>query len=112
MKKMSQILTVVVICLFATELLLRLSGVFKTASEKVNHTYLSSYGQVQSTWYSTYTPDTTIFLPATDFHYPFTTNKIGIRDKDYDQNKPDSVYRIVITGNSYVEGAGAPYDST
>jgi hypothetical protein len=112
MKKARQILMVIVICLLAIELLLRLSGVFKTASEKVNNKYVSSYGGVQSTWYSTYKPDTTIFLPATDFHYPFTTNKIGIRDKDYDQNKPDSVYRIVITGNSYVEGAGAPYDST
>ena len=112
MKKVRQVLIVVVICLFAMEILLRLSGAFKTASEKMGMGYVSSYGEVHSSWYNTHKPDDTLVPPASDFHYQFCTNNIGIRDKNYDYEKSDSIYRILVTGNSYVEGVGAPYDST
>jgi len=112
MKKVRQVLIVVVICLFAMEILLRLSGAFKTASEKTGRGYMSSYGEVHTTWYNTHKPNDTLIPPATDFQYQFSTNSIGIRDRDYDYNNTDSVYRILVTGNSYVEGVGAPYDST
>ena len=112
METAKRILITIVICLVAIELLLRLSGVFKTSSEKSGMGYVSSYGEVHPTWYNNHKPYDTLVPPATDFHYQFCTNKLGIRDKDYSEDKPDSVFRILITGNSYVEGVGAPYDST
>ncbi len=112
MERAKRIFITVIICLIAIELLLRLSGVFKTSSEKSGMGYVSSYGEVHPTWYNTHKPYDTLIPPTTDFHYQFCTNKLGLRDKDYPTNKSDSVYRILITGNSYVEGVGAPYDST
>lgn len=37
---------------------------------------------------------------------PFSTNRFGMRDRDYDEAKPADVFRIVLIGPSYVLGWG------
>lgn len=105
-------MVVIMVCIVAIELLLRLSGVFRTSEEKRGKPYNSSYGEVRPTWYSNHKAYDTLTPPTTDFHYIYYTNKYGLREKDYSTYKSDSAYRILITGNSYIEGSGAPYDST
>jgi lysophospholipase L1-like esterase len=54
----------------------------------------------------TYTPRNS------DFIYPYSTNKFGIREREFERSKKDSGIRIFVTGDSFAEGQGAPYDST
>lgn len=37
---------------------------------------------------------------------PLTTNRWGMRDRDYEQAKPPGVYRVVLLGSSHVMGTG------
>jgi hypothetical protein len=112
MKATKKVTLVVVACLTTVEIILRISGVFRTAEERRGKPYASSYGEVRNSWYKNHKAYYTFTPPVTDFHYPFSTNQFGLREKDYGAYPSDSVYRILITGNSYIEGMGAPYDST
>ncbi len=112
MKTAKKIVIVVIVCLLAMEVMLRISGVFKTSSEKQGKGYISNYGEIKPTWYKNHKAYDSFVPPSADFKYPYLTNKFGLREKDHSTYRPDSVYRILITGNSYVEGSGAPYDST
>lgn len=99
------------ISLIAAELLLRVLGWFNTYNESIGQPYVSGYGAVLNSWYYTRTPNSNFVPPNTDFHFPYATNSLGLRDKEYGL-KSDSTFRILITGNSFEEGVGAPYDST
>ncbi|MCB9204920.1 MAG: hypothetical protein H6603_08085 [Flavobacteriales bacterium] len=46
------------------------------------------------------------------FLYPRTTNSLGLSDREWTNEKPDSVYRIIALGDSFTEGDGAPADSS
>ena len=41
-----------------------------------------------------------------------STNRWGMRDRDYAKSKPDGVFRVAIMGASYVMGAGVEDDET
>jgi hypothetical protein len=49
----------------------------------------------------------TLFMGA-----PFHTNRWGLRDQDYELQKPASTYRIALLGSSYVMGLGVADDET
>ncbi|MBA2245336.1 MAG: hypothetical protein H0W11_10295 [Gemmatimonadetes bacterium] len=43
---------------------------------------------------------------------PFTTNRWGMRDQDYDKAKPPHTYRIALLGASHVMGSGVPHEKS
>lgn len=54
-------------------------------------------------------------LPSRKEHingYSFSTNKFGLRDREYDPIKPPSTYRIAMLGSSHVMGWGVNDDET
>ena len=46
------------------------------------------------------------------FGHPFTTNRHGMRDRDYPIEKPEGVYRIAVLGSSMDMGWGIGVDET
>jgi hypothetical protein len=42
-----------------------------------------------------------------DYSYVFHTNSLGLRDGEISIEKPDGVFRVLVVGDSYVEGWGA-----
>jgi hypothetical protein len=54
-------------------------------------------------------------LPSVDaraFGRPFTTNRSGLRDREYDRAKPPGVFRIALLGSSMDMGWGVETDQT
>jgi hypothetical protein len=54
------------------------------------------------------------YLPyaVKEFEVPVTMNSKGWRDREYNYEKPPGVYRIIVLGDSYVEGKEVPLEKT
>lgn len=90
------------------ELILRISGIFKTYSEKIGNGYISYYGQILPTWYHRWTPSSKHCFNQPEFNYCYQYNSLGLRDREWINNPPDSIKRVIILGDSFTEGDGAP----
>jgi hypothetical protein len=52
------------------------------------------------------------YIDTVDKGQSFRTNQWGMRDQDYDKEKPAGTYRIAMVGSSYTVGAGVVMEST
>lgn len=95
-----------------SEVVLRYLGTYDTYTESIGRPYQSMYGVSNPSIYHRYPPLQPLVLPNTDFSYVYEINSQGIREKEYKIQSPDSTIRIMVTGDSFSEGMGAPYDST
>ena len=95
-----------------TELYLRATHKYLVFSELNDQPFYSEYGLVINSWFHTRAVNDTFVPAGPDFHYQYITNRYGFRDKNYDTAKAPSTYRILVTGDSFAEGEGTPYDST
>ena len=111
MKHLKYVFFLIFVIPFLAEIILRLSGIMNVYSENIGLGYISPYG-TRKTWYHRWPTDNKIRHDNADFNYLYSINKNGLRDKDYSQTKNDSTIRILVTGDSFAEGVGAPYDST
>jgi lysophospholipase L1-like esterase len=97
--------------LLISEVYLRLTNTFNTHTENIGQSYSSYYNISLPTWYHTWNPNDSFLLDHSDFKFPYQTNNLGLREKNIEKHKPDSVTRIITMGDSYTEGVGASYDS-
>ena len=67
---------------------------------------------VQIAWTNGYKPNTNRTHKAEEFEYSFTTNSYGLRGKLPFITKDSNEYRIIVLGDSFIEGFGTPNDST
>jgi len=104
------VIVAVSVCVLA-EIILRIQGNYKVYQEKIGNAYCSDYGKIENSCYHTYNPNQILNPHNDDYSYPRAINELGIRDKPITP-KQKQFTRIVITGDSYTEGLGAPYDST
>lgn len=100
----------VVFFLFA-EITLRISGRYKTYTEKIRSEYYCPYG-IKLPYYHLHKPSTQFILDHTDFKYPYSINSLGIREIEMNKAKSAGKKRIFCFGDSFTEGVGAPYDSS
>jgi hypothetical protein len=49
---------------------------------------------------------------TTEWDIKFEVNSLGLRDYEYQENKPDGSYRILMLGDSFTEGYGVELDET
>jgi len=103
---------VVLTVLIASEAYLRITGKYETYPESIGKRYTTYYNDVFPTWYFANKPAKSYIPENSDFHYPYQTNSLGLREKEFGKQKQDSSIRIFVTGDSFSEGQGAPYDST
>lgn len=63
-------------------------------------------------WTEGYFPNALIKHQTIFFNYKYVTNELGLRGKLPNKEKRKDEYRIIILGDSFVEGYGVPTDST
>ena len=105
------ILLLITFTLGTLEIAVRSTGYFKTYTERVGQKYLSYYDIIYDSWYCVNQPSDTFLLDHEEFQYEYITNSLGLREREIDWSDTNEV-RLVIFGDSFTEGVGAPYDST
>lgn len=95
----------------ALEIGLRLSGLLNSYMEKVGKPYTSAYNIKNSTWFPFWEPNTEHDVGHGDFNHHYVINGYGFRGVQPVLDKPDSIKRIIVLGDSFAEGMGAPSDS-
>lgn len=68
--------------------------------------------KVRFTYTDAYLPDSNRMLKNTDYTYVHHYNSIGLRGKLPDIKKNSNEFRIIMLGDSFIEGDGSPDDST
>lgn len=113
-----------VLFLVLLEVALRLTGAYKTTTEKAEGKYVSFYGRELPSWYYQREPYagndvTELHLNAKElkkrgmeFYYPIFSNSWGFRGADFDTIADKDKKRFLVLGDSFVEGVGTPADST
>jgi hypothetical protein len=96
----------------AAEALLRISGYTENYSEaRLGFYNFICHGCYQDKLHVWPANDTHEIGDGVQFLYPRTTNSLGLSDREWEKEKPDSVYRVIALGDSFTEGDGAPADS-
>lgn len=111
MKYLVQALIVIVSVVVLAEVALRIMGKYQVYSERTKGEYNIGYDEVRNSWYYTHTPNLVDTPANSDFSYSLVTNSLGIREHEV-QAKDSIKKRILVLGDSFAEGMGAPYDST
>lgn len=113
-KKIVYIVYVSLVILVLLELLLRLFHVNVTYMESIGKPYQSGYNQTFHSHYFVHQPNSSVELDHHDFSYVHTYNELGLRDIPVDSflKLCAHSYRILVLGDSYTEGVGAPSDSS
>jgi hypothetical protein len=92
------------------EITFRVKGDFATYSEKNGGSYQSGFESRSDSWFLTYEPNKEFENSQKEFTTHFIANNEGLNDKFIRPQKDKN--RIIIIGDSFTEGKGAPNDSS
>lgn len=113
LKHHKSIMAVLFICILILETGVRLSNKYETYLERKSGYYSSYYKYRPKKPLHKRQPGETITLSSQgEFSYDYTINKWGYNDIEWDTTSSDSTFKILILGDSFTEGFGAPQDSS
>jgi hypothetical protein len=93
------------------ELLLRALGKYRTYSERNGGEYVSMY-QREDRWFLHRPPNSSFTISRPEFRFESNNNSHGFRDVEWVIAKSPSEFRVVVLGDSFIEGFGAPPTET
>ncbi len=105
-------IVIILVTIGLCEIVVRVSGVYNTYSEKNFNRFDSYYGKTMPTYYHVYKPNEIINNYQTEFKYNKKSNAIGLINEDISEVKEHDEKRILILGDSFIEGVGASQDSS
>ena len=94
--------------LLLLEAALRLSGTFTMYSERIGNGAVSYYGQQKQSWFHNWTPNQPYSLNQPEFNFSYKANSLGLRGNEWTTSPPENHCRLVVFGDSFVEGDGTP----
>ena len=112
-KRLLTILTIVLstmLCFVLTEFLLRVGHVYQTGFERNEGRYKSFYKSPYTSHYPVL-PKTYRMSVTPEFSYPVSVNSLGFLGGEWPRIKA-KWKRILVLGDSFTEGIGAPADSS
>jgi len=93
------------------ETALRFLGIYTTYPEKTGTGgYVSPYTSAQPSWYHVYLPHEHLERNGNEFTISWNANNEGLKDVDF--TVPKKKIRLMVLGDSFVEGVGASNDSS
>jgi hypothetical protein len=103
----------ILLSLFIIEVFLSISGKNQTEIERVSGGYVSPYEiLIKKNPYHIWPAGKDHWLEGYGFKYLRHVNSLGFTDPEWRINKKPKEIRILILGDSFTEGDGAPYDSS
>jgi lysophospholipase L1-like esterase len=96
---------------FLAEVVLRIGGYYQNYGEANGGNFIDYFRSTYPGPLATWTPNKTHIHTTNEFSYEVASNSLGIRDVEHTLEKPQGVKRIVVLGDSFTEGVGAPFDS-
>ena len=72
----------------------------------------SKVRQRDSLTHHSFKPSTSDIARTPEWESHFSINSQGLRDKEYSLQKPDNTYRILMVGDSFIEGQGQEIENT
>jgi hypothetical protein len=103
-------ISIFILLLFLLEVALRLTGKYRTYSEKAVGIYWSVYNDIHTNWYNRHDSGAYINFHLPEFVMQFYANNEGVRDTTF--HKAKTRFRIITAGDSFCEGLGTTNDST
>jgi lysophospholipase L1-like esterase len=105
------ILLLPLVSLGLAELVIRWDGRCKVYSERNGLPYVSMY-QDESEPYRRRRANDSSTQAQLEFTQALVTNSLGFRDVDWPREKPANELRVLVLGDSFIEGMGADRDNT
>ncbi len=112
LKKIRYLIWVTAASLILFEIVLRVTGIYQTYFEKIGKGYSSYYNQRSTKRFMSYPPNDSFWMDHKEFRYRYFTNRMGVRERNIENPKPAGTFRLIMMGDSFTEGMGAPYDSS
>jgi len=101
-----------IILLGAAEIFFRINGKYSTFNEKYGKPYHSLFESDRKNWYHIYEPHQVTSQALKEYSYSLLANNEGLLDKDFIIAKKPHAFRIMVIGDSFVQGMGAVADSS
>lgn len=98
--------------LLLAEVALRVSGHYKNYGERNSGVFIDYFKHPYPGPLCAWTPNIARKQENGEFDYELRTNSLGIRDVEHSVTKPKGTKRLLVLGDSFTEGMGAPFDST
>lgn len=109
--QMQTALASVCVTLIIIEAILIYKGIGDTYMEHINAGYASRYNSNYESYYRTHKPKEKFSITRPEFNYLRQCNSLGYSDIEWSNQKRKNEKRILIAGDSFTEGVGAPFDS-
>lgn len=97
--------------LLVVEVFLVRFGIMDTYMERIEYGYVSRYGSNHEDYYRTHKPNEVFYISRPEFNHIRNCNSLGFSDMEWPIQKKEKEKRILVFGDSFTEGVGAPYDS-
>lgn len=113
-RKVQTAIATTAIALAGGELFLRYGlDRYDTYSERNgSFNYRSPHLKPPRTWFLTHEPNVPIHRQRPEFVHAREVNSLGLSEREIATVKEPDEYRIVVLGDSFTEGLGAPYESS
>lgn len=97
--------------LLVVEAFLVTFGIMDTYMEKIEYGYVSRYGSNHEDYYRKHKPNEVFYISRPEFNHIRHCNSLGFSDREWPVQKKKNEKRILVFGDSFTEGVGAPEDS-
>ena len=98
--------------LVLVEVMCRANGKYATFNERYGLPYHSLFDAGQKSWYHIYEPHEVTSQTLKEYSYSIMANNEGLLDKDFVVEKKPHTIRVMVIGDSFIQGMGAGTDST
>lgn len=88
------------------------TGKYATWIEENGGKFVSLFQPGERGWFHIYEPYSIRKDYCSEFSYSFRVNNEGLLDKEFTVEKSPGTIRILALGDSFIQGIGAPYDSS